>query len=438
MQYKENDINIRIAPKLIDEKEVSEEEEDTDIDGLFQTFAEKCNEEKNDEICSLLNDMVEIFSNHKIAYDADFDSCEIASILFNLLASKEEEIIHLSLLCINNFINQKNPKYSAELLSKPIETCILKFLEQRVFVSECFNILTSISTVSEMHLINVTEVVGCSFVAQLMEEVAGDVNILDSILDYLCVVLSTEPKKFIDFVLERVAFCLNLDEIPFDGVLRIFTVLLKYDNYDEYQRKYSLCMMLNNNLEHVPEESLPVALVAISSVTEFNFEPNVSFFIQALFNESASIRSAAMYSLTSLIDKNPKTAETMVSDGIVPKLLETPKQSAFEDNEKFALIAKIVVHAPSNIAVDYVHNGVLEILVDAVDSSVYDTIMQGIISLTNSVLLVKGFDDVLELQSEYEVLDIIESSQEKGNEATCEMAKSLLEQLPDETDDDGD
>jgi hypothetical protein len=309
-------------------------------------------------------------------------------------------------------------------------------LEKRMFIVECFLILASIIAVSEYHLLNANEVVDLSFVSQVMEESTENVEILDSILDYFCVLIECD-NKYLEFVLEKVSYCLEqaTENIPFNGILKVCAILLKHQNFDEYQRNYSLCKRINENLEHIPEESLPVALVSISHVNEFDFEPSTTFFIEALTNESASIRSAAMFSLSELVDKNPYVVTIALENDVIGRLLETPKQKAFEDIEKFLLIAKIAKHASSDVAIEFVDNGILEIFVDSLESSPYDTIIQGIISLVNSVLSVRGHDAVLDLQIEYEVLDLIEESQQKGTQETRDMAAGLLEQLPRYDDD---
>ena len=407
------------------------EEEDSGLGGLFASLDTEYR--LNNIHPNVLLGFSKLLSK-QLNYDSSFKYFEISKILYNILEKNENyEITKNTFHCVYGILNQKDPKYSAELLSFPFEKIIKSYIDKQDFVEESFMILKQIASISEYHILNCMNILPLTQLIQYLDEFSSSETYMNQIFSYIATILIYNvTDDFISGILHIIQTALS--DNPYEGVFEVCATLMKKERFNEMQESIDLCKTINDILDKIPKSCLPIAFALIGDPqTTLNYEPNIDFIVHSMICDDQStfpIRTSAMYCMSCLIDKDSNLANIAFEFDIISILLNTDEQNSFENNEKFILISKLVMNPSPSLHLDLIDSGVFQTLIDILESSDYNIIMQAIIVIVNSVLIERGLDEVLKLQDEYEVLDIIEKSITEGNETTQEMASNIISQIP--------
>ena len=407
------------------------EEEDSGLGGLFASLDTEYR--LNNIHPNVLLGFSKLLSK-QLNFDPSFKYFEISKILYNILEKNENyEITKNTFHCVYGILNQKDPKYSAELLSFPFEKILKSYIDKQDFVEESFTILKQIASISEYYMLNCMNILPITQLIQYLDEFSSSQTYMNQIFSYVATILTYNvTDDFISGILNIIQTALS--DNPYEGVFEVCATLMKKERFNEMQESIDLCKTINDILDKIPKTCLPIAFALIGNPqTTLNYEPNIDFIVHSMICDDQStfpIRTSAMYCMSCLIDKDSNLANIAFEFDIISILLNTDEQNSFENNEKFILISKLVMNSSPSLHLDLIDSGVFQTLIDFLESSDYHIIMQAIIVIVNSVLIERGLDEVLKLQDEYEVLDIIEKSITEGNETTQEMASNIISQIP--------
>ena len=434
MDYKEEKNEpTSIEAKCYEENCNCNEEEDDGLSGLF--IALENGYRINHIHTNILTGFSNLFAN-QMHFEPSFQYLHISKILYDILEKGGSyEYIRPTFHCIYGLLNQKDPRYSAELLSFPLEKTMKTYIDKGNYIEESFMVMKKIVLISEYHMIDCMKIIPTSELFHFIETFSSSEKNINQVFSYISAILTYNvTEDFISDVLQMIKHALLTQ--PFEGIFEICATLMKKEQFDEMQHSIELCKTINNNLEKIPQKCLPIAFAMIGDPqTTLDFEPNLEFIVYSMnCNEQSAfaIRSSAMFCMSNLLDKDHNLANIAFDLDIVSVLLNTDEQNSFENNEKFILISKLIMHSSSTLHYDILNSDVFQILIDMLESSEYNIFIQAIICIVNTVLNEKGVDEVLELQEKYDILDIIEKSITKGNELTQEMASNIIKQIPHE------